>query len=441
MSEDRMLMEVETLVSALKATNSQLDKIEILKSMTTPLCKVLLNQMFNPYVTFGIKSSNCIKNKDMIFDAFSMFDDNLDGHVETISDMLLGLADRKFTGHDAIRLVNTFIDTHRDYEQLIYNILDKDLRCGVTATLINKVYPGLIPEFKVALANKYEEKLQKRIDFTKYLISTKLDGVRLLTFISKNSCRFFSRKGKEFFTLNVLKEALLPYFKDMDGEYVLDGEICLMENGKEVFSSVVKQLRKKDHTIKSPMYKVFDFLTKDEFEEKAVSKVLFDRYNDLRKLFEVKSDYLDVLQQTFYTPEIFSWLQEKAKRNCWEGLILRANIPYEGKRSNGMLKFKLWIDDEYIVKGVEVSEKMMLENGIMVNKKCIGSLIIEHKGEKVGVGSGLSDTDRLEWYADSSLIVGKEITVKYFEETVDEDGKLSLRFPTLKFVYENGRDE
>ena len=41
---------------------------------------------------------------------------------------------------------------------------------------------------------------------------------------------------------------------------------------------------------------------------------------------------------------------------------------------------------------------------------------------------------------DKSKIVGKTITVKYFEETTDEKGNPSLRFPILVYVYENGRD-
>ena len=37
-------------------------------------------------------------------------------------------------------------------------------------------------------------------------------------------------------------------------------------------------------------------------------------------------------------------------------------------------------------------------------------------------------------------LIGKTITVQYFEETTDKSGNISLRFPTCKMVYENGRD-
>ena len=42
--------------------------------------------------------------------------------------------------------------------------------------------------------------------------------------------------------------------------------------------------------------------------------------------------------------------------------------------------------------------------------------------------------------ANPDLIIGKEITVQYFEETKNQKGELSLRFPTVKHVFENGRN-
>ena len=37
-------------------------------------------------------------------------------------------------------------------------------------------------------------------------------------------------------------------------------------------------------------------------------------------------------------------------------------------------------------------------------------------------------------------IVGKTITVQYFEETSNDRGCISLRFPTVKHIYDNERD-
>ena len=63
---------------------------------------------------------------------------------------------------------------------------------------------------------------------------------------------------------------------------------------------------------------------------------------------------------------------------------------------------------------------------------------IEHKGYKVKVGSGWSHEQRLQ-YKDGS-IVGKIITVQYFEETKNQEGGISLRFPTVKHVHGEKRE-
>jgi DNA ligase-1 len=52
----------------------------------------------------------------------------------------------------------------------------------------------------------------------------------------------------------------------------------------------------------------------------------------------------------------------------------------------------------------------------------------------VDVGSGFSMEERMLFKADPSLIIGKTITLKYFQESQDENGKLSLRFPTYKGI-------
>ena len=70
----------------------------------------------------------------------------------------------------------------------------------------------------------------------------------------------------------------------------------------------------------------------------------------------------------------------------------------------------------------------------------LSRIIIEHKGNEVGVGSGFSMEQRREYHQDPSQIVGKTVTIQYFEESQNKEGEYSLRFPVLKHVYNDGRD-
>jgi ATP-dependent DNA ligase len=68
---------------------------------------------------------------------------------------------------------------------------------------------------------------------------------------------------------------------------------------------------------------------------------------------------------------------------------------YTGKRSFDLQKVKSFFDAEYKVIGLEEGKKKMLNNGIMAETQCVKSLVIEHKGSHINVGSGISNEERV----------------------------------------------
>lgn len=224
-----------------------------------------------------------------------------------------------------------------------------------------------------------------------------------------------------------------------DGNWVLDGEICVMdENCNENFHGLMKEVTRKNHTIENPRYNVFDILTLDEFEGKVESRIFSERLNLLYTLDHNVG--VHVLQQERVTSQeiLDDWITT-AKKNGWEGRMLRKDVPYKRGRSKDLLKIKGMQDTEYQVVRVETGKATYNEGG---HKEfdIASALIIEHRGNEVRVGSGLSKEQRLRWFDHPEEIIGKTITVQYFEETQDSKTKeYSLRFPVLKYVYEDGR--
>jgi DNA ligase-1 len=264
---------------------------------------------------------------------------------------------------------------------------------------------------------------------------------RLVTFIdSADNITFYSRQGKEFLTLDVLKKELSDLVRagKISTRIVLDGELCLMKDGVEDFQSVMKEVRRKDHTIENPMYILFDYLTDKEFFG-DISVGYRDR---LLKLAELpKSNYFKVVEHCDYSEDTFKTWQERVLKEGWEGLIARKNVPYESGRKKTMLKIKNFNDAEYVVEGVDTNgETTIVVNGLAKQVPAIRCLLIKHKGNTVGVGSGLTPEQRIDFLAHPEKIVGKTITVKFFSETQDENGNWSLRFPVVKYIYENKRD-
>ena len=100
--------------------------------------------------------------------------------------------------------------------------------------------------------------------------------------------------------------------------------------------------------------------------------------------------------------------------------MFRKDVGYEGKRSQNLLKYKMFMDEEFKVLGVEEGDAQEVIDGVAHKIKCVGSLVIEYKGNKVNVGTGLSLEQRKKWYTNTEEIVVKTITVKYLELTQNQ---------------------
>jgi len=426
------LKELQNYVNEMKATSSGNDKKVIIEKYLQNefVAKALIYEN-SPFMQFNVTSKSILKNPELtggvIYNKVSIFD------------VLDILEERKLTGHQAIMMVNSFINNNIEYKELILNLIDKDLQTRAGASLINKVKPNHIPEFDVALAQKYEPEY---CDFEKevWYASRKLDGCRCVVIVDeKGNATAWSRQGKQF---EVLDNVLTDIKKLGLTNIVFDGEICIVdENGNENFNDVMKVIRKKDYTIPNPKYIMFDMLTLDEFNSKTSERILSKRLTDLYNLKSQLSSTLDILEQEqCVTNEVFGIWQKEAKDNNWEGFMLRKDCQYEGKRSKNLLKVKKFFDDEYIVKGIETGPFRILTDGIEHTEEVLSNVIIEHKGYEVSIGSGFSFEERRKYYKNPELLIGKEITVQYFEETTNKQGTVSLRFPTIKHIYDNGRN-
>ena len=134
---------------------------------------------------------------------------------------------------------------------------------------------------------------------------------------------------------------------------------------------------------------------------------------------------------------------------------------YEGKRTWNLQKLKKFYDAEYIIDGYttevtafikyvdedgnEYLDKKDIPKGLEVKAvndeaDMIKAITFQHKGNRVDAGSGLSLRQKIDFYNDHSLFMGKTVTIQYFEETTNKEGGVSLRFPTIKHIYDDGRN-
>lgn len=104
----------------------------------------------------------------------------------------------------------------------------------------------------------------------------------------------------------------------------------------------------------------------------------------------------------------------------FEGQILRdLNTHYENKRSNGLLKHKNFFDEEFEVIGYS--------EGVGKFSGKLATLKVDVNGVEVDCTINGTMEYLEELFNIKESLIGKKVTVKYFEKTTDN----SLRFPKV----------
>lgn len=238
-------------VTALRSTNSRLDKEDILRKFWQESLRYgwgldkLFHYVYDYDKQYYITSANILKFKKKASYQAQVI--NNPWHFAdsfTLWDLLDELSERVITGNLALTVVNEFLRVRQfndEQQAIILNIIDKDLKCGLSEVTINKVCGNIIKTYDVALADKFNPK--KHILNSDWVIEQKYDGIRVnCIFYNKDNIKFFSRKGKEIKTLDFLKPSILKL--NLPNNTVIDGEICDIRNGQENFSSIVSYIHK-----------------------------------------------------------------------------------------------------------------------------------------------------------------------------------------------------
>ncbi|MEG1142280.1 MAG: hypothetical protein RSE41_07540 [Clostridia bacterium] len=277
------------------------------------------------------------------------------------------------------------------------------------------------------LAESYEKNMTKPKN-EEVIVTLKLDGTRIVAIKEKeeNDPKFYSRQGQPIEGLIELIEE----FKKMpigiyDGELVALGNF---ETSKEKFQATMQRSRVKG--IKKGLKMVcFDYIENIEsFNIGIDTTPCFLRKSKLKAIIPKSLNHIEYLEPLFegtFEENILNSLMEKIKEKNEEGLMINlATAPYECKRTKNLLKVK-----EFYTVDLKIVD---IQEGTNRNIGKLGALVVEYKGHKVGVGSGFTDYQREQlWKLGKKELLGKIVEVRFFEETNNQDGGISLRFPTF----------
>jgi len=413
------LMQPWNIIQKLESDNSRLFKEEVVGNFIgDSKFRHGLVKALDPLVTFGVKDVPI--KKDPTGEGLNWDD---------FEQLALDLEERVLTGHaarDAI-LVAMAKATQEEWNDWYRRILIKDLRCGVSEKTVNKVSPGTVPVFGCMLAHdgaKHPKKIAGQC-----LIEYKYDGVRVIAIVQNGSATLYSRNGKVLSNFPHIEEALSkPQYNDT----VFDGEVM-----SEDFQTLMKQVHRKEGAQTQDAYlALFDVLSLDEFQEGEGSQTALDRklaleeYRDKDDCIRVV-DYWQVNMDTDSGQELFKDLNKTALDKGYEGLMIKPiNEVYKCKRSHAWLKIKPFI---------EVTLKVVaLEEGTGKNEGLLGALVVEGEDDgkffHLNVGSGLTDENREQIWANQDAVIGQLVEIRADAATQSQDAEdtWSLRFPRFK---------
>ena len=397
------MLEFLNLLAATASTN---DKLAILQSAKNDTDKRLVFELaYNPRIKFWIK-----KRPESSYFSTVYHKDDL---TKALNELVENIASRKLTGNAAIEFVSHLLNNLTKFDQeVLYRVIERDLKCGVNAKLINKVWKDLIPEYPVLLCGKFNEKTEKNIQYPA-ILQCKMDSSRInLEFADGKFVSATTRNGSVL-SISCFDNLTLPN-KD---RFILDGELMwLHQNGtvaeRKVSNGYVTKAVRGTITPEEELglyVVVWDYIPYEDFL-KEVSKIPYSQR--LATLQELSTSFDNKLQ--LVETEIVNSreeVMEKYQRNLdrgEEGCILKSiNGIWEAKRSKYQLKLKAEDPVDLLVIGFTLGTPGTQFDGML------GSLLCQTScGQlEVNVGSGFKhkqgERDNPESY------VGKIIQVKY----------------------------
>ena len=415
------MMKPWNIIQELEADNSRLKKEAIIRRESDADNIRFFNGVgmaLDGFRTFGIQKVPTAK-KDGTGITQTEFDD-----------VLKQMEERQLTGDSMRGMVQDLCDRSKmeEWNDWYRRILIKDLRCGVTHKTINKHSTMKVPVFECMLADD-SKKHEKKMTGTVY-VEPKLDGVRVITIcdVDKDEVRMYSRNGKELSNFPKILEQFDSMLDQMSESMVFDGEVM-----SDDFQTLMREIHRKGGAkTDDAVLNLFDCLPLEYFKmgeyemTLAKRKQILEDFNFGPNISRVEYVMMNLSEED--GQKQFADYNKLCIDKGFEGIMVKPITGiYECKRSSLWLKVKPFI---------EVSLKVVdTEEGTGRNVGKLGALIVEGKDDgkfiKTNVGSGLTDTDREEFWKAKDKLIGQIVEVRADAITQNQDttSEWSLRFP------------
>ena len=376
--------------------------------------------------------------------------------------MLQKIADREYTGHDAINLLKEILCTStNDDAYIIERIIEKDCKIGMGTTFMNKVFKDLIEDTPYMGAISFDEKKARAIFAKgKYGFSQiKMDGRYCNAIIRGGEVELESRSGETTHVTGAKFLAELANFEDcvLNGELTMDGVPRYESNG--MIASIIDICGKKDErtekehakkleafekkhgsfeqALNSIRFTVWDAITVDEYFNKSSKVPYVKRLGNVERIIrEAGSTMVKMIESRVVHSykEAMDHFQEVLATEVdgvpQEGTILKA---FDGDWKDGkptwQIKMKLEMDVDLIIVGFNYGTKGTKNENVISSLNCEtsdGLLKTRPQGIKEDMMKFITENQ--------DKLMDKIVQVKCNGLSHDKDGNYSLLYPAFVMV-------
>jgi ATP-dependent DNA ligase len=325
---------------------------------------------------------------------------------------------RRVTGNAAKSLLNDIMNALTpEAQEMLRRIFNRDPKCGVAESTVNKVWPKLVRVFDVMKGDNIEDldpelAIGRRAD-------AKIDGKRCLAIKEGDIVTFLSSNGKPMYNM----EEAIPEILQIPMDFcVLDGEHYDTDWNSSASLSSSSKTKKTSSTW---TYRVWDILTKDQWEGRDTKTNFLERDALLNEYIQADFQRVQIVQNYGFVESVehFHQLCKKAIDEGHEGLMLKIHdYIWERDRGTKWIKYKPVETSDMVITALEPGDPGSKYANVLGRFVCR-----DGNGNEVRVGGGLSDAQRKEFWEMRGEMINTVIEVK--QDVVRDSVKMKARFP------------
>lgn len=405
------MSQIYDLIESLAATSKHTEKEAILRAVIgTDMEELVKNVMVATYdnrINYWIKKFPFPE------------EDSLDGLAESkipfeeALSRLSVLANRSITGNAALAYAtNLCASMEREDAIILDRVIKRDLRCSVTATTANKIWPDLIYQHPYMRCSSFSKKSLENNNLPCFS-QTKADGLYIDIVVEKNGSSVAMTRSGQY--LKCIPWPIEDHLSQFPGKVLMGEALILGDDGKYLPRKEGNGILNSDDI---PMDKVvfvlWDVVDIDDWR-KGSSKVPYqDRLNSLHKMMPPADPSFDISYHMRVVStkivnsvdEVIEHFKEEVEKGE-EGTVVK---DFSGLWADGTSKHQVKVKIEF---ECELKIKSYKE-GAGKHKGRLGAFVLESSEGlvEVSAGGGYSDKQRDEMWVNREDYISKIATVK-----------------------------